>query len=156
MLEHRELLLNKVQTNNVSQKKAKLWIRIADDVSEVHMVPRTVDELRKKWTDLKKTATDYRSKSTRTGGGGKTKEPPFYDLIMGIIGPNSAIVNGIPGVPKVDTWGKMSSITVPESTPENDTAVPKAPPNASQQLVVPLPLLNFNKNVVHDIETINK
>ncbi|GFS19926.1 hypothetical protein ElyMa_003301700, partial [Elysia marginata] len=91
--------------------------------------------------DLKKTATDYRSKCTRTGGGGKIKEPPYYDLIMGIIGLNSAIVNGIPGVPKVDTWGEISSITVPESTPENDTAVPKAPPNASQQLVVPLPPL---------------
>ena len=60
---------------------------------------RTIAELKEKWTDMKSVSQRIISarRYPKTGGGKKEKEPWFVDLVLDVLGVDTALVEGIAG-----------------------------------------------------------
>ena len=84
-----------------NDKKNKVWIAITNNVNAVSCVQRTVDEIRRKWDDLKsrtkKKANDVKKDRQKTGGG-EREEPDlteFEQRVINLIG--TTVVYGLKG-----------------------------------------------------------
>ena len=68
---------------------------------------RTIAEPKKKWTEIKSVSLRIISarRYPKTGGGKKEKESWFVDLVLDVLGVDTALVEGIVG--KYD-WHKLS------------------------------------------------
>ena len=60
---------------------------------------RTIAELKKKWAEMKSVSLRIISARhyPKTGGGKKEKEPWFVDLVLDVLGVDTALVEGIVG-----------------------------------------------------------
>ncbi|KAK3791726.1 hypothetical protein RRG08_033830 [Elysia crispata] len=79
------------------QKKVECWNEIASAVNTTDPARPRRDgrECKKKWTDLKSAVVRYRSDLMRTGGGELPKIPEYFETVMGMIGDQKALLNGI-------------------------------------------------------------
>ena len=59
---------------------------------------RTVEDIKKKWKDLKSAAINSVRSQTKTGGGPPVKPPPFAELVLNVIGDQSDAAHGIEGI----------------------------------------------------------
>ncbi|XP_025091605.1 uncharacterized protein LOC112562532 isoform X3 [Pomacea canaliculata] len=84
------------QTNETSnKKKAVTWQKIADRLTATCGVDiRTAQNVREKWGFLKSDAQSRRHKQ-KTLGGGAVKESEYDNMILEIIGEDSALIDGI-------------------------------------------------------------
>ncbi|XP_062570043.1 myb/SANT-like DNA-binding domain-containing protein 4 [Saccostrea cucullata] len=98
-----DVLINKVNeksdvlfskfSDTISNKKKKLaWTEVQNSVNASSLVPRTVDEIKKKWDDVKrvtkKRAVEVRKDRTVTGGGQNEADPltPIEEMVVSLIG----------------------------------------------------------------------
>ena len=60
---------------------------------------RTIAELKKKWAEMKSVSLRIISarRYPKTGGGKKEKEPWFVDLVLDVLGVDTALIEGIVG-----------------------------------------------------------
>jgi hypothetical protein len=90
-------LLFSSHSQTMTQKKKEIWQKIADSVNSCGVALRTPTDCKDKWKGLKGAVLN-RQRDTRKTGGGPTPPPvPFEDLILSIIGRNTALITGIPG-----------------------------------------------------------
>jgi hypothetical protein len=100
---HKAVLFGAFTASLTKSKKNRTWLGIAAKVNEVGTAQRTLDEVRKKWDNLKqdckgKLATTYKPSTMRVTGGGppEAQLPSSSDSrMMGIIGKTS--ICGIEG-----------------------------------------------------------
>lgn len=95
--QEKTLLTSHFQNGITLKKKEMMWKKIADKVNAVGGHGRTVEQLKKRWKDMKAAVLERQRKSTGTGGGGPLPEVPYEDIIRKIIGENTNLVNGIDG-----------------------------------------------------------
>lgn len=115
-----------------NKHKIEAWRKVKESVNAVGTSARTVEEIRRKWDDLKsrtkKKASDHKKNIIGTGGG----EPPADDLseieqkIIDLIG--NTVVYGITGgidtqAPVIITDDIASASTATESDIDDDTDV---------------------------------
>jgi len=98
-----DILIEKVNDNaeqlfarfsdQVTNKKKKIaWVEVQNSVNASSFVPRTLDEIKKKWDDVKritkKRATDVRKDMKKTGGGESSHDPltQTEELVISLIG----------------------------------------------------------------------
>ncbi|GFO22123.1 myb-related transcription factor, partner of profilin, partial [Plakobranchus ocellatus] len=124
---------NSLRANTVKKKAA--WQEIAKEVSSTSVVHRDEDECRKKWRDLKRAVSAYRTHFRGTGGGPPQPEPPFYEWILKILG-DSVALEGIPVGFASFTPLKEPITSDRVSPPEEDTA--QSPPAPGP--IEPLPM----------------
>ncbi|XP_062599918.1 myb/SANT-like DNA-binding domain-containing protein 4 [Saccostrea cucullata] len=98
-----DVLINKVNeksemlfsrfSDTISNKRKKLaWTEVQNSVNASSLVPRTVDEIKKKWDDVKritkKRAVEVRKDRSVTGGGQNEADPltPMEEMVVSLIG----------------------------------------------------------------------
>ncbi|RUS74332.1 hypothetical protein EGW08_017902 [Elysia chlorotica] len=81
--------------NNNMRRRNEVWSAIVDKINAMAGLGRTIDEVRKKWKDLRASAIKYKSEAKRTGGGPPPRPPPFLELIELIMGEESTLGSGI-------------------------------------------------------------
>ena len=98
-----DILIEKVNDNaeqlfarfsdQVTNKKKKMaWVEVQNSVNASSFVPRTLDEIKKKWDDVKritkKRANDVRKDMKKTGGGESSRDPltQTEELVISLIG----------------------------------------------------------------------
>ena len=88
-------------TPNITQKgKNRIWDSIAVATSACGYAVRSNNEVKKKWSDMKRTAIKIASemKHSKTGGGGPAIVRPWsVDSVLDILGEEIALVQGIDG-----------------------------------------------------------
>ena len=107
---HEEIsvLLEEVATNKVviqsaltgevtSQLKGQQWQDIAVKVSNCGVCLRTADQVREKFSDIKKEFFIREKRRRGTGGGPPVQEKPVDELLTFIIGKESALFSGLCG-----------------------------------------------------------
>ena len=79
--------------------KTSLWLEVALAVSACGHSTRSVTDVRKKWTDLKRAAlkASGEAKRPKTGGGPKVEPPWFTETVLDVLGDDTTLVNGIDG-----------------------------------------------------------
>ena len=85
---------------SVTQKgKNKIWNSIAVATSACGYAARSPHEVKKKWSDMKRTSIKIASemKHPKTGGGSATFRPWYVDTVLDILGEETALVHGIDG-----------------------------------------------------------
>ena len=105
---HEEIsvLLEEVATNKVviqsaltgevtSQLKGQQWQDIAVKVSNCGVCLRTPDQVREKFSEIKKEFFIREKRRRGTGGGPPVQEKPFDELLTFIIGKESALFSGL-------------------------------------------------------------
>ena len=101
----RALLLSKFQSNVSLKKTTSAWDEICLRVNSCGVAVRTADDIRAKWKDLKrKVISGGKPAASKTGGGPPDPQGPYDDLILGIIGDDSATLSGIRGTSNVSVW----------------------------------------------------
>lgn len=95
--EHKQVLNTKFSNVVTLKKKKAIWDRITAAVNSENVDQRTVIEVKHKWKDLLTRAKKDKSnrKYPKTGGGPKPEECIYTDIIIDIIGENSATLIGI-------------------------------------------------------------
>ncbi|GFR62711.1 hypothetical protein ElyMa_001878100 [Elysia marginata] len=81
-------------------QKKKLWVSFAKEINAMDPLfePRTGDELRKKWNDLKCYAVRYTRAKNIGDGRPPLKPPPYYDEIMDIAFNKNGLVYSVPDI----------------------------------------------------------
>ena len=94
---HATTLQSKLSTTITNSKKKQLWDAIAREVNSRGSDQRTVAELKKKWAEMKSACLRIISarRNPKTGGGKKDKEPWYVNVILDILGEDTALVEGI-------------------------------------------------------------
>lgn len=100
------LLMSAFQNNITRAKKTLAWEQITERINAVGGNGREVEDVKKKWKDMKKAPIDRPNVMSKTGGGGKVPEVPFEELIMEIVGADTHLRSGIPDSQLSDTWGE--------------------------------------------------
>jgi hypothetical protein len=91
-------LLFSSHSQTVTQKKKKeILQKIVDSVNSCGVALRTPTDCRDKWKGLKGAVLNCQCDTRKTGGGPTPPPVPFEDLILSIIGRNTALISGIPG-----------------------------------------------------------
>lgn len=75
-----------------AQKKKGIWNTIAGKVSACGVAVRTAAEVRDKWRNLKTEVLKRKSSKKKTGGGPPSVDGPFDDLVLDILGTETAII----------------------------------------------------------------
>ena len=102
------MLLEEVATNKVviqsaltgevtNQLKGQQWQDIAVKVSNCGVCLRTADQVREKFSDIKKEFFIREKRRRGTGGGPPVQEKPVDELLTFIIGKESALFSGLCG-----------------------------------------------------------
>lgn len=97
--QNKTLLQAKHSSTVTNQKKAKVWGSITAALNATGTVPRTADNVKKKWLELKRNGVAFSSarKRPKTGGGPPPEEPWYVEYVLDIVGEKSAILAGIEG-----------------------------------------------------------
>lgn len=92
--QNKTLLQSKYSSTVTNQKKAKVWGNITTALNATGTVPRTVDNVKKKWLELKRNGVTFSSarKRPKTGGGPPPEEPWYVEYVLDIVGEKSAIL----------------------------------------------------------------
>ncbi|GFO01467.1 myb-related transcription factor, partner of profilin [Plakobranchus ocellatus] len=106
-----ETINQTASTLRANAVKKAAWQEIAKEVSATSLVHRDEDECRKKWRDLKRAVSAYRTHCRGTGGGQPQPEPPFYEWIFKNLR-DSVALEGIP-VNILDTWDNSVPLILP-------------------------------------------
>ena len=79
--------------------KNGLWAKIASQVSATGVAVRSTVEVKKKWSDIKRAALKHASetKYPKTGGRPPVHKPWFVDAVLGILGDETSLIEGIQG-----------------------------------------------------------
>ena len=86
---HYRCQLNAKFSSVVTQRvKITLWQEIATAVSACGLATRSVNEVRKKWTDLKRAALKVSGETTKPlmGGDQVVEHPWFTDMVLDVLG----------------------------------------------------------------------
>ena len=98
-----DILVSKIQeksdvlftrfSDTVSNKKKKMaWVEVQNSINATSLVPRTLEEIKKKWDDIKrstkKRAVEVKKDRTVTGGGSNEADPltPMEEMVVSLIG----------------------------------------------------------------------
>ena len=85
-------------SNEVSNsKKRAIWAEIQVKVNSCGVAHRSVADLKEKWGALKRSVKDRSKDQKVTGGGRPLPTVDFEDVIVGIIGEESPIFDGLNG-----------------------------------------------------------
>ena len=68
------------------------WPNIVAKVNACGVANRTVEDIKKKWKDLKSAPLNSVRSQTKTGGGPPVKPTPFAELVLNVIGDQSCFV----------------------------------------------------------------
>ena len=93
-----QVRLNAKFSNVITHRlKTALWLEVATAVSACGYSTRSVSNVRKKWTDLKKAALKASAEANRpkTGGGPKVESPWFTETVLDVLRDDTTLVNGI-------------------------------------------------------------
>ncbi|XP_025091604.1 uncharacterized protein LOC112562532 isoform X2 [Pomacea canaliculata] len=133
------------QTNETSnKKKAVTWQKIADRLTATCGVDiRTAQNVREKWGFLKSDAQSRRHKQ-KTLGGGAVKESEYDNMILEIIGEDSALIDGINAEPLV-LLAKNNAPVHEENIPQPQEDIPLTPSFTERVL-----------DLEHDVSQISK
>ena len=97
--EEKEIINSQLQGAMTARRKREAWERILTKVNAVSTrASRTLEEVKRKWKDLKAAVLKEQASQKKTGGGGPPKETPFKELILFILGDRSDAVFGIEGM----------------------------------------------------------
>ena len=87
-------VMSRLQNSVTHRQKKEVWRRISETVNVCGVAYRTIDELKKKWKDMKSCALHNLRNHAKGGGGpqppGKPPlpAPHFGDLVLSIVGHN--------------------------------------------------------------------
>ena len=97
--ESKSLLQTKHSNTATNDRKAKVWASITSAINTISKTRRTVDNCKKKWLELKRHAIKFGNerKRPKPKGAPPPEEPWYVDLILNIIGEDSALPTGIEG-----------------------------------------------------------
>lgn len=122
---NKETLKSKFKTNITNKKKAEIWCSITDKVNEKSPtgVTRTVEQVKHKWRDLTQHARQDNDEMKRppTGGGKQKSRGTYSDLVLDVIGKQSAAISGIGG--GLESGGKACSGARAESNCGDDSDI---------------------------------
>ena len=98
-VENADILQAKFNNNITIKREMAVWDTIAEAVSALGISRRGVQDVRKKWMDLKSAALQFRSatKHPKTGGGKRPDEPWFVRQVLDVLGEGSALLEGVFG-----------------------------------------------------------
>ena len=96
---HRSELTGKFSNVLTQRQKTALWQEIAGGVSACGYSTRSIADVRKKWTDIKRAAlrASGEAKRPKTGGGPKVEPPWFTDIVLDALGELTTLITGIEG-----------------------------------------------------------
>lgn len=120
--EHKKVLFEKFSDTLTNEKKEKYWRQIALKINAVSLVERSVDEIRKKWTDwcsiTKAKASKISAEMTKTGSGTSdvVALTPLEEKIASILGRTAieGIKGGIDAAKRSDGNSQEFSVEVTE------------------------------------------
>ena len=97
--QNRSKLVGKFSNILTQRQKIELWQEIAAGVSACGFATRSVADVRKKWTDVKRAAlrASGEIKHPKTGGGPKVEPPWFTDIVLYALGELMTLIAGIEG-----------------------------------------------------------
>jgi hypothetical protein len=90
--EKSNILFSKFSDTVSNKKKKTAWVEVQTSVNATSLVPRSLEEIKKKWDDVKRTtkkrAVDVRKDRTVTGGGESNADPltPMEEIVVSLIG----------------------------------------------------------------------
>ncbi|KAL8610446.1 hypothetical protein ACOMHN_035163 [Nucella lapillus] len=95
-----KLLFSSFQNGITNAKKKFAWLRITTRVNAVGANGRTPEQIKKRWKDVKQAVIKRKQQLAETGGGPPPPPLPFEDAVLAVIGDNTCLATGIPGVSK--------------------------------------------------------
>ena len=97
--QNRSKLVGKFSNILTQRQKIELWQEIAAGVSACGFATRSVADVRKKWTDVKRAAlrASGEIKHPKMGGGPKVEPPWFTDIVLDALGELTTLIAGIEG-----------------------------------------------------------
>ena len=97
--ENASVLQSKLTNSVTNKRKKQIWEAICAKVNSRGAERRTIAELKKKWAEMKSVSLRIISarRYPKTGGGKKEKEPWFVDLVLDVLGVDTALIEGIVG-----------------------------------------------------------
>ncbi|KAK7503393.1 hypothetical protein BaRGS_00005314 [Batillaria attramentaria] len=110
------VLMSALGTAVTNQKKQQIWANITEKVNAVGGNARTVEQVKKRWKDLKMSVLKWKQEASATGGGPAPPPQPYEDLVMGVLGTNTNLTSGIAGTTECDTWTAASELSVSRNT----------------------------------------
>ena len=93
----KDLLQCSFSTEVTNKKKRAAWEVIQNRVNACGVAYRTVEELKEKWGGLKRGVKDRIRDQKVTGGGKPLPTADFEEVVVRIIGEDSAIFDGLDG-----------------------------------------------------------
>ena len=88
--------MSRFQTS-ITQKKKESVDKHCRKRESLHNGKRTVEDIKKKWNDLKSAALNSVQGQTNTRGGPPVKPPSFVEPVLNVIGDQSDAPHGIEG-----------------------------------------------------------
>ncbi|XP_076462583.1 uncharacterized protein LOC143294948 isoform X1 [Babylonia areolata] len=126
------ILMSALGTAVTNQKKQQIRMQITEKVNAVGGNARSVEQVRKRWKDLKASVIKKKQETAKTGGGPAPPPLPFEDLVLGVLGANTNLTTGVSGTNECDTWTGASASTTLEGSPgSQDMFVPIAESTAA-------------------------
>ena len=97
--QHRSQLTGKFSNILTQRQKAALWQEIALGISACGFSSRSIADVRKKWTDVKRAAlrASGESKRPKTGVAQKLAPPWFTDIVLDALGELTTLITRIEG-----------------------------------------------------------
>lgn len=98
VFEFKDVLFERFSSSVTNRMKTEAWNKVLLRVNGCSRTERDLDEIRKKWKDLRSAFIRYESEGRKTGGGGAVKCPGYYDIMIKILGNCGEVIDGIPGL----------------------------------------------------------
>ena len=95
--DNKDTLLCQFSNEKTRKTKNDVWESIASTVSSVGVAFRSVTECRDKWKAMKSETLKRIADGKKTGGGRPAVAGPYEELVLKIIGEESAVVEGLQG-----------------------------------------------------------
>ena len=110
---HKLTILAKFSATTTNKSKLAAWQKIATAVSACGFATRTVEDIKKKWSDLKRAAISCgaEARQPRTGGGPPPHRLWFVDSVLDVLGDATALISGIDGK-KAMQWSMSIAIGI--------------------------------------------
>ncbi|GFS09255.1 t-SNARE domain-containing protein 1 [Elysia marginata] len=152
---YKNIIMDRLKLKTSIQNKKLCWASIAIEVSKANpMTPeRSGEQCSIKFRDMKSDCRLFRKSLSKTGGGPKLQEPPFYHTICDLLGSDSVFWEGIKDSPcssaihllPTEYQKKEEDFhTIPETNGVGETIVINVVPD--QQVSNPVPGASEERN----------
>ncbi|XP_069077367.1 myb-related transcription factor, partner of profilin-like [Pleurodeles waltl] len=119
--QHHDKLFGKAALSVPDTEKKKIWLQIQDRINAIGVSHCTLDEIKKRWYDLRSRTKERVAQRLRemrgTGGGPSTVPPPtaMEEMVEHTLEPEA-----VSGMGELDSFAPGTSKSLPHDTPSSD------------------------------------